>query len=343
MEFTNFNIFKLIIFLIILLFILFIFYNNIINQKLFNNTFKLLSTNNFFYIKYIFLLLSFFSIFINIFWIKWEGREYNNENKWIDIVFVLDVSKSMNVADIKGNNSVYTRLDVIKDSISKYITLNTENRYSLVIFAWDAISIMPLTFDHDIFLSFLQTVDYRNLINQWSNFWKALTLWIDRFEKWNDRSKALVFISDWWDKEDSLSKNDILNITKGKEDISYFVVWVWTETWWKIIKWIDVFWNISYQTYNNQYVISKINSSNLLNISKNLGWEYFQVSDVDDLLKLNSYIKNLEKKALIINWNSSKNDMWRFFTFLWAFFFVLFLFAYFFENKIYFLKQRYEK
>lgn len=343
MEFTNFDIFRLIIFVIIFLFIVFIFYIKIINQKIFNNNFKLMSSNKYFYIKYIFLALSFFSIFITIFWIKWQGSETNNENKWIDIVFVLDVSKSMNVADIKDNNSAYTRLDVIKDSISKYITLNTENRYSLVIFAWDAISTMPLTFDHDIFLSFLQTVDYRNLITQWSDFKKAFELWIDRFEEWNDRSKALVFISDWWDKEDSLTKNDIYNITREKDNISYFVVWVWTEAWWKIIKGRDVFWNISYQTHNNQYVISKINTLNLLNISKYLDWEYFQIGNVDDLLKLNSYIKNLEKKALIINWNSSKNDMWRLFSIIWFFFFVLFLILYFFEDKFYFLNQRYEK
>jgi hypothetical protein len=35
----------------------------------------------------------------------------------IDIVFVLDVSKSMNVADIEGNGGNYLRLDFAKKAI----------------------------------------------------------------------------------------------------------------------------------------------------------------------------------------------------------------------------------
>ncbi|MDR1987837.1 MAG: VWA domain-containing protein [Candidatus Peribacteria bacterium] len=50
-------------------------------------------------------------------------------------MFVLDVSKSMNVFDIFSNNSSYNRLEFAKKAISDFITNNSENRYSLVIFA----------------------------------------------------------------------------------------------------------------------------------------------------------------------------------------------------------------
>ncbi|MDP2395610.1 MAG: hypothetical protein Q8S84_00880 [bacterium] len=45
------------------------------------------------------------------------------------MTFVVDVSKSMNVADINDSEYAYTRLDVVKDAIAKYISSHTQNRY----------------------------------------------------------------------------------------------------------------------------------------------------------------------------------------------------------------------
>jgi hypothetical protein len=45
------------------------------------------------------------------------------------MMFVLDVSKSMNVADMYDSNYAYTRLDIIKDSISKFVVSHKEDRF----------------------------------------------------------------------------------------------------------------------------------------------------------------------------------------------------------------------
>jgi hypothetical protein len=44
-------------------------------------------------------------------------------------MFVLDVSKSMNVADITDNNYAYTRLDIAKESIARFVTKHSEDRF----------------------------------------------------------------------------------------------------------------------------------------------------------------------------------------------------------------------
>ncbi|MDR3150334.1 MAG: VWA domain-containing protein [Candidatus Peribacteria bacterium] len=51
------------------------------------------------------------------------------------MVFVLDVSKSMNVADISSNDYSYTRLLFAKNAIAEFVANNSNNKYSLVIFA----------------------------------------------------------------------------------------------------------------------------------------------------------------------------------------------------------------
>lgn len=335
MNFTNLNFFTLLVFLGTLSIIWFIVYKSYFKQLKFNKNFYLLSSNKYFYIKYIFLLLSLIILLFSIFWMRYWDKKDMNENPWIDTIFVLDVSKSMNVADILWEDYRYTRLDVIKDSISEYVVGNESDRFWLVIFAWDAISTIPLTIDHDIFLTFLQNVDYRNLTKQGSDFEKALQLWISRFNISDKRSKVLVFVSDWWDKDDNINYNNIKKLSEDIEWINYAVIWVWTINWWKIITWRDPFWRIQYQTFQWQYVNSTINKKNLKEISSALDWEYFELEKVKDMEKLSKSFNKLEKKSLdsISTWD--KKAWWRILSIISFIFFNIFLLLYIFENKIY--------
>ena len=340
MEFTSLNTLSVLIFLSLLLWLFYFWFKTFNNQIIFNKKFKLLSTNRFFYIKYIFLILSFIVVLFSVFWPKFWENKIQNQNKWIDMMFVLDVSKSMNVADINDSNHSYTRLDVIKDSISKFVVSHKQDRFWLIIFAWDAVSTIPLTIDHDLFLTFLQNVDYRNLTKQGSDFSKALSLWVGRFNISDDRSKAMIFISDWWDPEDNIDFDKIKSIGKQVKDIKYFVVWVWTKSWWRIITWRDVFGRYSFQKYKWAYVVSKINKSNLGNIVDALDWDYFDVSDIWDLSKLNGKVNKLEKKVINSGLSWDKEDFWRNLAIISFILYIFFLLLYIFENKFVLINKK---
>ncbi|MDQ7022058.1 MAG: hypothetical protein Q9M97_00735 [Candidatus Gracilibacteria bacterium] len=135
MHFTNINIFSISIFIIIIIIISFFAYKKYFTQIEFNNKYSLISSSKYFYLKYLFLFLSLIIILFSIFGIKYGTDKNNGINNGIDIMFVLDVSKSMNVSDILDTNYAYTRLNISKISISDYIIKHPENRYGLVIFA----------------------------------------------------------------------------------------------------------------------------------------------------------------------------------------------------------------
>lgn len=338
MEFTNLNLLTSLLFIIIIGVILFFFYKFYNKQNKFNNEFNLLSTWKYFYIKYVFLLCSLFIILFASFWVRYWEEIIINESKWVDMMFVLDVSKSMNVADIVDSNYAYTRLDVLKDSIAKFVISHKEDRFWLIIFAWDAISTIPLTTDHDLFLTFLKWVDYRNLTKQWSDFEKALSLWVERFND-DDRSKVLIFLSDWGDVDDLINENNFKQIIKDIDKITYFVVWVGTIKWWNIITWVDVFWRYIYQKYKWEYVISKINRLNLNAIAWVLDWEYVEVKDIWGLSKLNKEINSLEKEVLE---NSIKWELWNFWralSIISFIFFLLFILFSLLEERFIFIKK----
>lgn len=300
------------------------------NQIQVNKIFKKLAKSKHFFVKYIFLIISFLVLFVSIFWVNFWKENYGNEKKWIDIVFVLDVSKSMNVADIMSNNYSYLRLDFAKKAIEDFVSKNPENRYSLVIFSWDAVSSIPLTNDLNIFLSVLSNVDYRNLTIQWTDFIKAFQLWTDRLKYTEDKSKALIFISDWWD-EDYVFDGKVLQSMKD-ENIEYFIAWIWTEEWWRIITWRDAFWRLTYQTYNWEYVISKINQTNLSKITDIFGWTYLKLTHYWDINDFSNKIDSIEKKVIENNSLVEKTDISRRLAFISFIFFIIYLFMYFKKN-----------
>lgn len=330
MQFTNINIISTLIFTLVIIIVLYIFLLSYKKQVLLNLNFKKLSVSKYFFIKYLFLLLSFFILLISIFWPKWD-ISIIDKNEWIEIVFVLDVSKSMNVADI-SNDDTYTRLDFAKESIWNFVTNNKNNKYSLVIFSWDAVSSLPLTNDINIFLSVLNNVDYRNLISQWTNFTKAFELAFNRLSYSTNNSSAIILISDWWEKEDLWNLENLWNNKK----VEVYVAWIWTEKWWKIITWIDVFGRLNYQKYLWEFVLSSLNSSNLEYISNFFSWKYIRLDSYEDINKFSSYMKNIEKK-IIENNLSFKSDLSRELTKISFILFIWFLIIYFLENKIYYL------
>lgn len=318
-------------FLLIILFVIWMFFYAYKKEQKIKEDFNPLPKTQYFFIKYIFLILAFLSIFLSIFWLKTKQNVAPSQWKWMDIIFALDVSKSMNVIDIFSNNSSYSRLEFAKGAISDFVSNNLENRYSLVIFAWDAISVVPLTNDKNVFLTSLKNVDYRNLPNQGSNFSEAFNLANDRTIVSSEKSKAVIFISDGWDDDDLINTAEL---SKLKLDyIEYFIVWVWTEEGWKIISWQDIFGRLTYQTYNWEYVISKLNEKNLKIIADTFNWEYLKLGKYSDINLFSKNLDKIEKKVIETNDFEDGVDASRNLSFISFLFFLLYLGLHLFETE----------
>jgi len=272
------------------------------------------------YLKLILLFISFLIAAISIFQPKWFPSKKEIKNQWIDIMFVLDVSKSMNTIDVKNKTYPITRLQLAKQAIKQFITNHPNNRYWLVIFAWDAITTIPLTSDVDTFLTLLAGVNYKNLTKQWTNFNSAIQHAIDSLKLDKNKWKVLVLISDWWDPEDY----QWLHINLPK-DLKTIVIWIWSKQGWRIYLGNDVFWDPIWQTYNGQYVITRLNETNLKKLANDLNWVYIHLQKVSDIKKLNSYLQNIAKQA----YKSSiiqKQDLTRYFliaSFIFFLFYIL--------------------
>jgi len=313
----NINPISISIFLIISLLLIYISWKSYKEKKKIINKNKI-SLKKTHFLKIFFLLSSFIIALSSIFQIKWKETEKQLKTKWVDIMFVLDVSKSMNTADISYENFKTTRLSLAKKAIEDYVIKHPNNRYWLVIFAWEAQSIIPLTSDKNIFLTLLRWVDYKNLTQQWTDFNEALRQTFARFKD-DNRWKVVVFISDGWDKGDY----KWLNLKIPKE-VKTIVIWVWTLEWGKILLWKNPFWWYKYQTYNGQYVITKLNEENLQKLAKDLSWKYIRLDNLDKLSQIDNYIKNLSKHSILSS-TKERKDLTRDIIILSFILFVLYL------------------
>lgn len=261
-----------IIFLVCLYLFALVFYKNYKYKNLYNFK-KSLNYNpkNYQIFAFVFLFLSSLTLLIATFFTDYKNDKTNSSN---EVVFVLDVSKSMKASDYTNWVKSISRLDAAKNFIKNFITYSPDSSYWLSVFAWETVWIAPIMSDVDTFLTFLSWVDENNVWKQWTDLSSAISYWIDRFWKNdNNTKKTLILLSDWWDDLDNNIKDDILKKIK-KQNIDFYVIWFWTEKWAYIPEKTDVTGEIIYKTYDWKKVLTSLNSKNLKSIASKLDWKY---------------------------------------------------------------------
>ena len=146
------------------------------------------------------------------------GTELKTVNReGVDIVFAIDVSKSMLAEDVAPN-----RLLRSKRIISEIINSLSSDRVGIVAYAAQAIPQVPLTTDFASVKNFLQVIDTDMLSSQGTSIDSALSLSVNFFDQNSETNRVLILISDGEDHDDIpddlidlISTNNISLITIG--------------------------------------------------------------------------------------------------------------------------------
>ena len=109
----------------------------------------------------------------------------------IDIVFAVDVSKSMLCEDIAPN-----RLEKGKQLVSQIINSLGSDRIGIIAYSGSAFPVLPITTDYNAAKMFLQGMNPGMISSQGSNLDEAIMLTEKYFEGSGNTSKLLVMITD---------------------------------------------------------------------------------------------------------------------------------------------------
>ena len=132
---------------------------------------------------------------------QWGYRWEILKRRGIDIVVVLDTSKSMLADDIKPN-----RLAAAKLEMEDLLQVLQGDSIGLVVFAGTSFLQCPLTLDYRAFRMFLDDVDTNTIPRPGTDIGEALKKALRVFEKDSKKHRAIILITDGEDHSKTLQK-----------------------------------------------------------------------------------------------------------------------------------------
>ena len=142
-------------------------------------------------IKQLFKFLGMVSLVIALINPKVGIRLETITRKGVDVVFAIDVSKSMLAEDIAPS-----RIEKAKQILSKAIDELVNDRVGIIVYAGKAYAQLPLTTDYTSAKMFLRSINTDMVPTQGTDIGNAVEMALDYFESGTKQNRVLFIISD---------------------------------------------------------------------------------------------------------------------------------------------------
>lgn len=248
----------------------------------------------------------------------------------VDVVFALDVSKSMLAEDIKPS-----RLDKAKQIISKTIDKLGSDRVGIIIYAGNSYPLLPITTDHGAAKMFLQSANPDMVSSQGTAINEALELAKTYYNNDEQTNRFLILLSDGEDHQEETKQ---IAESLADEGVKMYTVGVGTEKGGPIK--IKVNGSLIGYKKDNQgeTVITKRNASILQDIAQVCNGTYFDGNKTEVPVKaIGKIISDAEKNEFETTQFSDFKDQFQWFVGLGLLFLVLDVFL--FDKKTKWLKK----
>ena len=195
--------------------------------------------------------------------------------KGVEIVFAIDVSKSMLCADIQPN-----RLEKSKQIMTQIINSIGSDRIGIVAYAGSAYPVLPMTTDYELAKMFTQSMNTDVISSQGTAIESAIQTSVDFFDNPNS-GKAIILLSDGEDHENT--SFDVSKVTKEK-NVKIITVGIGTSNG-GTIEFVD---ELGFQQVkkdkNGQVVTTKLNEEVLQKIASETNGMYCNDSQISKVI-----------------------------------------------------------
>ncbi|MGB3605941.1 MAG: VWA domain-containing protein [Psychroserpens sp.] len=248
----------------------------------------------------------------------------------VDIVFAVDVSKSMLAEDVAPN-----RLEKSKQLVTQIINSLASDRVGIIAYAGKAFPQLPITTDYASAKMFLQNMNTDMLSSQGTAINEAIELAKTYFDDEDQTNRVLIIISDGEDHSDVAS-----NVAEEASDegIRIFTIGVGDVKGGPIpIKRNGVL--LNYKKDNQgETVVTKLNEETLKQIASEANGAYINGSNTADVIsEIKGILNRMDKTEFEAKQFADFKDQFQWFLGLGIFF--LFLDIFFLERKTAWLKR----
>lgn len=281
-------------------------------------------------LKFITLSLSFICLIIALVNPKIGTSLQTVKREGVDIVFAIDVSKSMLAEDIAPS-----RLEKAKQLTTQIINNLVSDRVGIIAYAAKAVPQLPITTDYSSAKMFLQNLNTEMLSSQGTAIDEAIQLSRSYYNDEEQTNRVLVIISDGEDHNDlSLEVAE----AAAEEGIKIFTIGVGTEKGGPIpLKRNGIVMNYK-KDQNGATVITKLNTNTLSEIAKEANGTYVDGKNTNDVIEtIGDILNKMDKKEFEAKEFAEFEDQFQWFLGLGLFFLILDIL--FLERKTAWLKR----
>ena len=237
------------------------------------------------------------------------------ERKGIDIIFCIDVSRSMDAEDVKPS-----RIDKVKFEINKIINELSGDRIGIVVFSGSNFLYLPLTMDYDAAKLFVKSIDTDMISLNGTAIAQALDTSITSLSK-DDKQEKMIFL--FSDGEDH--SNDSIEAIKSQltDDVTIHVIGVGS-TEGSLVPVSENESKTFLKDSSGELVMTKLDEKFLINISEIGKGNFLRVSGNESISDPIINIINTGEESLISSYEFSDYD----YKYQYSLFFaILFLFV----------------
>jgi Ca-activated chloride channel family protein len=232
-------------------------------------------------LKLVVMLLAFIALIFGLVNPKIGTKMETVKREGIDIVFAMDVSKSMLAEDIAPS-----RLEKSKQIVSQIINQLGSDRIGIVAYAGNAFPVLPITTDYGAAKMFLQSINTDIVSSRGTSLDEAIKLSATYFDEKSKTSKLLIMISDG---EDHSEGAEDAAEEATKLGMKIITIGVGTEKGSTIPLRVNGVVESFKRDNNNDVVITKLNKESLTTIAKATKGGYVDGNNTKTVL---DYVKN---------------------------------------------------
>lgn len=244
--------------------------------------------------------------------------------KGVEIVFAIDVSKSMLCKDVAPN-----RLEKTKQIITQIINAIGSDRIGIVAYAGSAYPVLPMTTDYELAKMFTQSVNTDLISSQGTAIESAVQTSVDFFDN-PSSGKAIILFSDGEDHENA--DFNVSKVTKDK-NVKIISVGIGTATGGNI-EFVDEFgFQQLKKDQNGQVVITKLHDDVLQKIASESKGTYVYENQISKAVSsIKSALSNVEQQEFKAQQSAQKQSQFQWFL---GIAFLLLLIDFFMGNQVF--------
>lgn len=216
-----------------------------------------------------------------------------------DIVLVLDISGSMQAADMARAN----RLEVAKKVASQFVNGRQNDNMGLVLFAGESFSAVPLTSDRAMLANYIGGVKVGLISADGTAIGDGIASAINRIKDGQAVSKSIILITDGTNNAGMVAPETAAEIAKDL-GVKIYAIGVGADTAGEAVPYKDENGNTI-----GMFMTTPIDDASLRQIAGMTGGKYFSASSANALTEVFSEIDALEKTEFDVrNFSHTEDD-----------------------------------